>query len=108
MNAHSSGYRNSYLIGVECSYYVNISEYIIQNRTIKTNNIINLVNSKAKLLLQNISNLPDDNEMEDYEAILGGIRSLYNQCDFSFTGFNVSKNSANNSSNNNNGKSLEW
>ncbi len=110
INAHGSGYRNGYLIGIECCYYVNITDYMIQISSCsgsKTNNIINLVNSKAKFLLHSISNLPDDDEMEDYGNILSGIRSLCNQCEFDIK-FNVSISSIVSNNDYNSDKSLDW
>ena len=109
MNAYDSGYRSGYLIAIECCYYVNITEYMIQNTSDKSNNVINLVNAKAKLLLNNISNLPDD-EMEDYEDALSGIRSLCNQCNFNGTRINIlsSKIMSSNDDSNSSAKSLDW
>lgn len=84
-----------------------MTEYIFQNSTGKTNNIIHLVNSKAKFLLHNISNLPDDDEMEDYGNILSGIRSLCNQCDFDIR-FSISSGSTVFNNDDNSDKSLDW
>ena len=58
-------------------------------------------------MLQNISNLPDDDEMEDYESILSGIRSLYNQCDFKGLEFDATSNRVDRRDTSN-AKSLDW